>query len=160
MLRLVQAVVAGREGRSPRVVRFGIYELDLRSAELRRDGVRIAVPGQSLQVLALLLEQPGELVTREALRQRLWPAGTYVDFEHGLNAVVKRLRVALGDSAGAPRFIETLARRGYRFIAPVERPGKGSASAIGRRAAYHSRPIALLAAALAAAFAIRLFRSR
>jgi DNA-binding winged helix-turn-helix (wHTH) protein len=161
VLRLVQSVVAGREGRSPpRIVRFGIFELDLRSVELRRDGVRVAVPGQSLQALALLLEQPGELVTREALRQRLWPAGTYVDFEHGLNAVIKRLRDALGDSAGAPRFIETLARRGYRFIAPVERLGKGSASAIGRGAEWCSTPVALLVAALAAVFAIRLFRSR
>ena len=100
-----------------------------------------------------------ELVSRDALCQGLWPDGTYVDFEHGLNAVVKRLRDALGDSAEAPRFVETLARRGYRFIAPVERTDGRTASGIGQTA-WRARPMALLAAALAAAIAIRAFWSR
>jgi DNA-binding winged helix-turn-helix (wHTH) protein len=102
------------------LARFGAFELDFRSQELRKGGVRLAMPGQCVQLLALLLERPGELVTREALRRGLWPAGTFVDFEHGLNTLVKRLRRVLGDSADAPRFIETLPRRGYRFIAPVQ----------------------------------------
>src|SRR5437899_6697032 len=102
------------------IVRFGVFELDLRSGELRKGGRRGHLPEQPLQVLALLLEHPGELVTRDELHQRLWAADTYVDFERGLNAAVKRLRDALGDSADTPQFIETLHRRGYRFIAPIE----------------------------------------
>ncbi len=101
------------------VVRFGIFEADFRAGELRRSGVKIRLQEQPLQVLVLLLAKPGELVTREELQSKLWPADTFVDFEHGLNAAVKRLRDALGDSADNPRFIETLARRGYRFIAKV-----------------------------------------
>ena len=104
------------------IVRFGRFELDPRTGELRRSGVRINLPEQPFQVLATLLDRAGELVTREELRQRLWQADTFVDFEHGLNAAVRRLREALGDSAEAPRFIETLPRRGYRFIAQVTRP--------------------------------------
>ncbi len=118
-------------------VRFGVFELDLRSGELRKAGARISLPEQPFRVLALLLEQPGQLVTREELRARLWAAETFVDFEHGLNAVVKRLRDALGDSADAPRFVETLPRRGYRFIAPVNgvavgygSPGNGAVGAV------------------------------
>ena len=101
------------------VVRFGIFELDLQSGELRKAGVRIGLQEQPLQVLTLLLERPGDLVTREQLRQRLWPGGTFVDFDHGLNAVINRLRDTLGDSAETPRFIETLPRRGYRFVGAV-----------------------------------------
>jgi TolB-like protein/DNA-binding winged helix-turn-helix (wHTH) protein/Tfp pilus assembly protein PilF len=104
------------------VVRFGAFELDLRTGELRKSGVRINLPDQPFQVLKTLLERPGELVAREELRQQLWSAETFVDFEHGLNAAVRRLRDALGDSADVPRFIETLPRRGYRFIAPVIQP--------------------------------------
>src|SRR4051812_39363396 len=104
---------------SGRVVRFGGFELDLHAAELRKAGARLSLPAQSCHVLALLLERAGDLVTREELRERLWPTGTFVDFEHGLNAVVNRLRDTLGDSADRPRFIETVPRRGYRFIAPV-----------------------------------------
>jgi Tol biopolymer transport system component/DNA-binding winged helix-turn-helix (wHTH) protein len=96
--------------------------LDLRSGELRKAGVRLGLQEQPLQILAALLERPGDLVTREELRQRLWPDGTFVDFEHGLNAVVSRLRDTLGDSADSPRFIETVPRRGYRFVTPI---GKG-----------------------------------
>ena len=101
-------------------LRFGTFELEVRSGELRKAGVRVGLQEQSLQVLTLLLERPGDLVTRDELRQRLWPNGTFVDFERGLNAAIKRLRDTLGDSAESPRFIETLHRRGYRFIAPVE----------------------------------------
>jgi Tol biopolymer transport system component/DNA-binding winged helix-turn-helix (wHTH) protein len=106
-----------------RSLRFGPYELDVRSRELRRAGTRVNLPDQPLAFLTTLLERPGEIVTRDELRQRLWPGGTFVDFEHGLNAAVKRLRDALGDSADAPQFIETVPRRGYRFIAPVEEIG-------------------------------------
>src|SRR4029453_2819705 len=104
------------------VVRFGPFQLDLRTGELRKAGARINLPEQPLQVLKALLDRPGDLVTREELRQRLWPAETFVDFEHGLNAAVRRLRDALGDSADVPRFVETLPRRGYRFIAAVTAP--------------------------------------
>jgi DNA-binding winged helix-turn-helix (wHTH) protein/tetratricopeptide (TPR) repeat protein len=102
-----------------RVVRFGVFEVDLQTAELRKQGVRIRLPGQSFQVLEALLLRPGELVTREELRQKLWPSDTFGDFEHGLNAAVNRVREALGDSSDNPRFVETLPRRGYRFIVPV-----------------------------------------
>ena len=103
-----------------RVVRFETFELNLKTGELRKGGVKIRLPEQSFQILAALLERPGKLVTREALRVRLWPDGTFVDFEKGLNIAVVRLRQALGDPADEPRFIETLPRRGYRFIGPVE----------------------------------------
>src|SRR5215467_1532968 len=104
------------------VIRFGIFDVDLRAGQLRRNGVKVRLQEQPFQVLAILLERPGEVVTREDLHARLWPADTFVDFDHGLNAAVKRLRDALGDSADNPRFVETLARRGYRFLAPVEFP--------------------------------------
>jgi TolB-like protein/DNA-binding winged helix-turn-helix (wHTH) protein/Tfp pilus assembly protein PilF len=104
------------------LVRFGAFELNLHTGEMRKGGVRINLPDQPFQVLKTLLDRPGDLVTRDDLRQRLWSAETFVDFEHGLNAAVRRLRDALGDSADVPRFIETLPRRGYRFIAPVVQP--------------------------------------
>ena len=104
---------------TPRVLRFGVFELDRRSGELRKQGVRVRVQEQPLRVLEALLAEPGEPVTREALRQRLWPDETFVDFDNGLNRSIARLRAALGDEADNPRFIETLGRRGYRFIAPV-----------------------------------------
>ena len=106
------------------VIRFGVFELDARSGELRRSGVLLSLQEQPLKVLECLLERPGELVTREALRQRLWPGDTFVDFDQGVNAAVKRLRETLADSAESPRFVETLPRRGYRFIAPVERDNR------------------------------------
>ena len=102
-----------------RVVRFGVFEVDLRTAELRKQGVRIRLSGQSFQILEALLLKPGELVTRDELKQKLWPRDSFGDFEHGLNAAVNRVREALGDSSENPRFVETLPRRGYRFIAPV-----------------------------------------
>lgn len=102
--------------------RFGPYEVDFRAGELLKNGRRIRLQDQPLQVLAMLLEQPGGVVTRDELRQKLWPTDTFVDFEHGLNNAINRLREALNDSAEKPRFIETLPRRGYRFMAPVEMP--------------------------------------
>ena len=103
----------------PHVIRFGAFELDLCSSELRRNGMKVMVGDQPIQILQSLLERPGELVTREQLRQRLWKSDTYVDFDLGLNSAVRKLREALGDSAENPRFVQTLPRRGYRFIAPI-----------------------------------------
>jgi Tol biopolymer transport system component/DNA-binding winged helix-turn-helix (wHTH) protein len=111
------------------VVHFGIFEVDLQAGELRRNGSKVRLQDQPFQVLALLLERPGQIVIREELQARLWPADTFVDFDHGLNAAIKRLRDALGDSAENPRFVETLARRGYRFLAPVNRTPKDSLAA-------------------------------
>ena len=102
-----------------RFVRFGPFELDLRAGELRRNGARVRVPDQSLKILTMLVQSSGEVVTRKELHQELWPNGTIVEFDNGINAVIKRLREALEDSAEAPRFIETLPRRGYRFLIPV-----------------------------------------
>jgi cholera toxin transcriptional activator len=102
------------------VFRFGAYEADPASGELRKSGFRMRVQEQPFRVLLMLLERPAEVVTREELRQKLWPADTFVDFEHSLNTVVNKLREALSDSASNPRFVETLARRGYRFLPPVE----------------------------------------
>jgi DNA-binding winged helix-turn-helix (wHTH) protein len=107
---------------SGRVIRFGVFEADLTAAELRKSGVRIRLQEQPFQVLAYLLERPGEIVSRDELRQKLWPADTFVDFDHSLNTAVNKLREALGDSASSPRYVETLARRGYRFVAPVQAP--------------------------------------
>jgi len=104
---------------APPVVRFGVFEVDLRAGELRRKGVKIRLQEQPLQVLALLLQQPGQIVTREELKQKLWTGGIIVDFDHSLNTTINKLREALEDSADTPRFIETLPRRGYRFIYPV-----------------------------------------
>jgi cholera toxin transcriptional activator len=108
------------DARPPRRYRFGVYEADSATGELRRKGVRIKLHSQPFQVLFLLLERPGEMLTREDICRELWPDGTFVDYEHGVNSAVNRLREALGDKASNPRFVETLARRGYRFVAPVE----------------------------------------
>jgi serine/threonine protein kinase/DNA-binding winged helix-turn-helix (wHTH) protein/tetratricopeptide (TPR) repeat protein len=105
---------------SARLIRFGPYEFDSHTRELRRNGFKLKLAGQPIEVLAILLERPGELVTREELQSRLWPNDTVVEFEHSINTAVKRVREVLEDSAGEPRFVETLPRRGYRFIAPVE----------------------------------------
>jgi len=101
-------------------LRFGIFEVNLAARELRKHGVRVRLSGHAYEILAMLLESPGEILTREQLRARLWPAETFVDFEHGLNTAVKKLRAALGDSPQRPRYIETIPRAGYRFIAPVQ----------------------------------------
>src|SRR6202790_3302712 len=105
-----------------RIVRFAAFEFDLGTGELRKHGLRIKLNGQPIDVLTMLIDHAGEVVTREELQKRLWASDTYVDFEHSLNAAIKRLRAALGDSADAPRFVETLAGRGYRFIAPLSQP--------------------------------------
>jgi TolB-like protein/DNA-binding winged helix-turn-helix (wHTH) protein/Tfp pilus assembly protein PilF len=110
----------------PRSLRFGKFELDLRTAEIYKQGKRIKLQEQPCQVLAMLIERPGELVSREELRKRLWPNDTFGDFDHGVNIAINKLRDALGDSPDKPRFIETLPRRGYRFIAPVDAPRTSS----------------------------------
>ena len=104
------------ESSGPQVIRFGTFELDVRGGELRRQGVKIKLQEQPLQILQMLLANPGQLVTRDDLRSTLWPTNTFIDFDHGLNKAINKLREALGDSADSPRFIETLAKRGYRFI--------------------------------------------
>jgi TolB-like protein/DNA-binding winged helix-turn-helix (wHTH) protein len=104
------------QSKLPQVLRFGVFQVDIRAGELHKNGVKLKLQEQPFQVLCLLLEHPGELVSREELRSRLWPADTFVDFDHGLNAAVKRLRDALGDDPDSPRFVETVPRRGYRFI--------------------------------------------
>src|SRR2546421_12926218 len=103
-----------------RVMRFGVFEVDLHARELRKRGIKIGLQQQPLRVLALLLEHAGEVVTREDLRQAIWPAGTFVEFDVGVDAAIHKLRNALGDSAENPRLVETLPRRGYRFIAAVD----------------------------------------
>ncbi len=104
----------------PRLLHFGVFEVDLRTGELCKQGLKVKLSAQPFQILAMLLEHPGELVTREEIREKLWPGDTFIDFEHSVNNSINRLREALGDDPAAPRFIETLPRRGYRFIAPVQ----------------------------------------
>jgi cholera toxin transcriptional activator len=111
-----------------RLVRFGVFEVDLDAGELRKNGARIRLQEQPFQVLAALLERAGLVVTREELRQKIWPADTFVDFDHSLNTAVNKIREALGDSASSPRFVETLARRGYRFVAAFEVAAAAAAS--------------------------------
>src|ERR1700757_5518977 len=105
---------------SKRALRFGLYEVDFAAQELRKSGIRIKIQDQPFQILALLLERPGQIVTREEIQKRLWAGDTFVDFDLGLNSAVKKLRQALGDESENPRFVETLYRRGYRFLAPVQ----------------------------------------
>ncbi len=113
------------------VVRFGPFLVDLGTGQLSRHGVRIRLQGQPIQILGILLERPGELVTREELRARVWGAETFVDFEHGLNAAINKLRTALSDSADHPSYIETIPRHGYRFVGSIEPgdPAHGAAPA-------------------------------
>src|SRR5271170_2834710 len=122
-----------------RRTRFGPYEVDLRSGELYKHGIRLKLQDQPFQVLAILLEHSGEVVTRDELRQKLWPADTFVDFDTGLNSAIKKLRDVLSDSADEPRYIETLPRRGYRFIAPVE---NGDVLAAAAAVEEHAAPVA------------------
>jgi DNA-binding winged helix-turn-helix (wHTH) protein len=103
----------------PRVLRFGVFEADLQTRELRKQGMQIKLQEQPFQILAFFLEHAGEIVAREQIRQRLWPTDIFVDVDNSVNAAINRLREALGDSAESPRFVETLPRRGYRFVAPV-----------------------------------------
>jgi len=132
------------DGCTPVRLRFGVFEVDLRAGELRKQGVRLRLQEQPFQVLAILLERPGDTVTREELINRLWTADTFVDFDHGVNKAVSRIREALGDSATSPRFVETVARRGYRFLAdvtiiegtPAVRPESGSADVLPLEAEF------------------------
>src|SRR5260370_14111756 len=112
---------------SPHLIRFGLFEVDTRSGELRRQGSKVNLQEQPFQALVLLLERPGEVVTREELNKRLWPEDTFVDFERGLNKAINKLRAALRCDAAKPRFIETLPEPGYRVIAPLERALPASA---------------------------------
>lgn len=106
-------------GGEKRIFRFGVFEADASSGELRKAGTRLRLQGQPFQVLLLLLERPGDVITREEIRNKLWPSDTFVDFDHSLNTNINKIRDALNDSAANPRFVETLAKRGYRFLAPV-----------------------------------------
>src|SRR6266446_3356059 len=128
------------EVRSRSILRFGVFEVDVSSGELRKQGVRIKLQEQPFHVLAVLLERPGEVVTREELRNQNWPADTFVDFDNSLNTAINKLREALGDSADNPRFIETLPRRGYRFLAPISVDGLKKPAIIA-----HSRKVTLVA---------------
>src|SRR5437870_1208520 len=101
-------------------VRFAAFELDFSTSELRKQGTKVKLQEQPFEILQILLQRPGEIVTREELKQKIWPSDTFVDFDHGLYNAIKRLREALGDSAETPRFVETLSRRGYRFIGKIE----------------------------------------
>jgi DNA-binding winged helix-turn-helix (wHTH) protein len=121
------------DAQQARRYRFGVYEAHTGTGELRRQGLRVKLSAQPFQMLCMLLERPGELLTREEICRELWPDGTFVDYEHGVNSAINRIREALGDTAGNPRFVETLARRGYRFVAPVERLDAGEDA--GRRTA-------------------------
>jgi DNA-binding winged helix-turn-helix (wHTH) protein len=118
--------------------RFGVFEADEATGELRRKGMRVRLHAQPFQVLTMMLDRPGEVLTREEICRELWPEGTFVDYEHGVNSAVNRIREALGDKAASPRFVETLARKGYRFVAAVERIGESgddAAAAAGVSAA-------------------------
>src|SRR5258708_7539673 len=106
--------------RKPGTARFGVFEADLGARELRKQGRRMRLQDQPFAMLAMLLERSGSVVTREELRERLWPADTFVDFDHSLNTAVNKIREVLGDSASSPRFVETVARRGYRFLSQVQ----------------------------------------
>ncbi len=101
---------------SAQIVSFGVFTADLRSGELYKNGIKVRLERQPFQVLSMLLETPGELVSREELRNRIWPQDTFVDFDHALNTAVTKIRVAVGDDADNPRFVETVPRRGYRFV--------------------------------------------
>ena len=138
-----------REVQSPAILRFGVFEVDVRAGEVRKQGVRIKLQEQPFHVLTVLLQRPGEVVTREELRSENWPADTFVDFDNSLNTAINKLREALGDSADNPRFIETLPRRGYRFIAPVtgvDGATRGTPTGVSAAAAPRGRKIVVTAA--------------
>src|SRR5215471_18226315 len=119
-------------------IRFGVFELDLTSGELHKGRTRVKLQDQPLRVLIALLNKPGEIVTREELKQELWPSDTFVDFEHGLRVAVNKLRQALNDDPENPRFLETFPRRGYRFICPVSSPSPAVAPVAEREGRYSS----------------------
>jgi len=130
-------------GAAGRLIRFGIFEADLSTGELRKNGAKVRLQEQPFQVLAALLERPGEVVTREDLRARIWSEDTFVDFDHSLNTAMNKLRDALDDSAANPRFVETLARRGYRFIAPVrwEEPAAPASALVAAEPTAGQQPV-------------------
>ena len=141
--------MAPKNGPPPRILRFAILELDLQARELRKNGLKLKLQGQPLEILAMLLERPGEVVSRDQLRERLWPTDTFVDFDHGVNTAINRLREALGDSSNNLRFIETLPRRDYRFLASVESAKESVATPHQRK-----KLVWILAAVLLLAFLI------
>src|SRR5690349_19033810 len=159
-------MTAFKAGDPSRRVRFDTFEADLRSGELWNRGVKVKVGEQPFSVLAVLLRQPGDVVTREALQRELWPADTFVDFDRGLNKAINRLREALGDSADDPRHIETLPKRGYRFIAVIEPvstptvPPRGETSNIARWLKRLAVPAAIVAVAGISVSVAFLSRSR
>jgi DNA-binding winged helix-turn-helix (wHTH) protein len=123
------------EARASQLIHFGEFAIDPRSGELFKKGTKIKLQQQPFQVLAILLERPGDLITREELRERIWPADTFVDFDHSLNTAVKKLRQALGDGSKKPRYVETLPRKGYRFLGAVKPAVKGPPAPLARRSA-------------------------
>jgi DNA-binding winged helix-turn-helix (wHTH) protein/predicted Zn-dependent protease len=154
------------ETQSPTILRFAVFEVDLRSGEVHKQGVRIKLQEQPFQVLKILLQRPSEVVTREELRSEIWQSDTFVDFDNGLNTSINKLREALGDSADSPRFIETLPRRGYRFIAQVtevDGTARGTAASVSAAAPTRNRKIVVAAAVVVLAAGIAggpLWRSR
>src|SRR5580698_8447774 len=151
------------------IVRFGPYEVDVRSGELRKFGLRIKLGEQPLQILLLLLERPGSLVTRGELRSRLWPDDVFVDFEHGLNSAIQRLRDVLCDKAQKAIWIETVPRRGYRFVGVIEQNAEMAGQPDGRARAFPAEVLqpslpqisdATSSAPLSVAFGVRLHRRR
>src|SRR6266403_4378511 len=142
------------ETRSSAILRFGVFEVDVRSGELRKQGVRVKLQEQPFQVLTVLLKCPGEVVAREELRNQNWPADTFVDFDNSLNTAINKLREALGDSAESPRFIETLPRRGYRFIAPVTGVDGTTRGGVNAAAPARSRKFLVAAAVVVLTAAI------
>src|SRR5215213_6175629 len=123
------------------VIRFGVFELDDQSGELRRHGLKVRLPEQSFQILRMLLNHPNDVVTRDELRQRLWASDTSVDFDAGLNSAIRKLREALDDSADNPRFVETVPRRGYRFIASVTAVDTGVPTPLASSASEEASPV-------------------
>ena len=152
------------ETRSSEILRFGTFEMDLRAGELRKQGMRIKLQEQPFRVLTVLLQRPGEVVTREELRNQNWPSDTFVDFDNSLNTAINKLREALGDSAENPRFIETLPRRGYRFLVPVtSADGKDSSMAgprIRSRARLWKMALSATVVLVLAAAGVLFWRSR
>jgi DNA-binding winged helix-turn-helix (wHTH) protein len=145
------------ENQSSGILRFGVFEADVRAGELRRQGVRIKLQEQPFHVLTVPLQRPGEVVTREELRSENWSADTFVDFDNSLNTAINKLREALGDSVDSPRFIETLPRRGYRFIAPVngvDGTTRGTPAGVSATAPPRSRNIVVTVAVVVLAAGI------
>jgi len=138
-------------------LQFGVYELDLRAGELRKRGVKLRLHGQPVQVLSILLMRCGELVTRDELRKQLWPGDTFVDFDHSLHNAIARIRDMLGDSASTPRYIETLPRRGYRFVSEVERVGPASPASAAPCNEAEKMPVRATRSRLRAALAVACF---